>query len=93
MVLLSCSSGLISSVERALTSKLRGPGFKSGPGTITKLPESVMLYSNITEFGVEEDHMSLQVILPHSTPEEGCFVFMPCYSYSFIYPYLTAGLR
>ncbi len=24
---------------------------------------------------------------------ECCFVFMPCYSYSFIHPYLTASLR
>ncbi len=33
-----------------------------------------------------------KVILSHSTPYEDCFVFMPCYSYSFIYPYLTASL-
>ncbi len=33
-----------------------------------------------------------KVIFPHSTPDEGCFVFMPCYSYSFIYPYLTVSL-
>ncbi len=28
--------------------------------TITKLLESGVLYGNITEFGVEEDHLSLQ---------------------------------
>ncbi len=27
-------SGLVSSVKRALASKLRGPGFKSWPGTV-----------------------------------------------------------
>ncbi len=25
-----------------------------------------------------------KVILTHSTPDEGCFVFMPCYSYNYI---------
>ncbi len=34
-----------------------------------------------------------KVILPHSTPDESCFVFMLCYSYSFIYPYLTASIN
>ncbi len=28
------SSGFVSSVRRALASKLRGPGFKSRPGTV-----------------------------------------------------------
>ncbi len=30
----SLISGLVSSVRRALASKLRGPGFKSQPGTV-----------------------------------------------------------
>ncbi len=36
---------------------------------------------NITEFGVATPN---KVILTQSTPAEGCFVFMPCYSYNYI---------
>ncbi len=64
-------------------------------GVITKLTESGVLCGNITEHGVAKvilRHPN-KVILLHSTPDEGGFVFMPCYSYSFIYPYLTARLR
>ncbi len=35
-------SGLISSVRRALSSKLRGPGFKSQPGTVGGLVTIIM---------------------------------------------------
>ncbi len=34
--------------------------------TITQLPSSGVLYGNITEFGMAEDHLSPQVILCHS---------------------------
>ncbi len=52
-------------------------------GIITKLQESGVLCGNITEFGVATDRLS----------PAGCFVFMPCYPYSFIYLYLTTSLR
>ncbi len=35
-------SGLVSSVGRALASKLRGPGFKSRPGTVGGLVIIIM---------------------------------------------------
>ncbi len=43
-----------------------------------KQPESGDLCGNITEFGVVEEHLSSpnEVILPYSTPDEGCFVFI-----------------
>ncbi len=64
---------------------------------ITKPSESGVLCGNITDFGVAEVRWSSatqnKVILPHITPDEGCFVIMLYYSYSFIYPYLTASVR
>ncbi len=60
---------------------------------ITKLTESGWLCGNITWGDRGSPERADKVILTHSTPDESCFVFMPCYSYSFIYPYLTASLR
>ncbi len=46
--------------------------------TKAKLPESGDLCGIITEFGVAEGspEPANKVILPYSTPDEGCFVFI-----------------